>query len=154
MATRSFICKSLPNNTIVGVYCHYDGYPSGVGATLTTHYATDERVTALLNLGSISQLEPRLVPDLGDTHTFDNPAKNVTVAYHRDRGEAMSTTTFPSIHELVEDVTNQLGVEFVYIWDSNEWVTMDLTLNADFSSNCAAVDRLKPTVSVMTTSRG
>ena len=66
----------------------------------------------------------------------------------------MSTTTFPSIHELVEDVTNQLGVEFVYIWDSNEWVTMDLTLNADFSSNCAAVDRLKPTVSVMTTSRG
>ena len=71
----------------------------------------------------------------------------------------MSTTTFPSIHELVEDVTNQLGVEFVYIWDSNEWVTMDLTLNANFSrerfsSNCAVVDRLKPTVSVMTTSRG
>ena len=133
MSTRSFICKSLPNNTIVGVYCHFDGYPSGVGATLTTHYATDERVTALLNLGSISQLHPRLVPDLGDTHTFDNPAKNVTVAYHRDRGEAMSTTTFPSLDVMVEDVANQLGVEFVYIWDSNEWVTMDLTLNSDLS---------------------
>ena len=133
MSTRSFICKSLPNNTIVGVYCHFDGYPSGVGATLSTHYATDERVTALLNLGSISQLQPRLVPDLGDTHTFDNPAKNVTVAYHRDRGEAMSTTTFPSLDVMVEDVANQLGVEFVYIWDSNEWVTMDLTLNSDLS---------------------
>ena len=133
MSTRSFICKSLPNNTIVGVYCHYDGYPSGVGATLTTHYATDERVTALLNLGSISQLHPRLVPDLGDTHTFDNPAKNVTVAYHRDRGEAMSTTTFPSLDVMVENVAHQLGVEFVYIWDSNEWVTMDLTLNSDLS---------------------
>ena len=133
MATRSFICKSLPNNTIVGVYCHFDGYPSGVGATLTTHYATDERVTALLNLGSISQLHPRLVPDLGDTHTFDNPAKNVTVAYHRDRGEAMSTTTFPSLDVMVENVAHQLGVEFVYIWDSNEWVTMDLTLNSDLS---------------------
>ena len=133
MSTRSFICKSLPNNTIVGVYCHYDGYPSGVGATLTTHYATDERVTALLNLGSISQLHPQLVPDLGDTHTFDNPAKNVTVAYHRDRGEAMSTTTFPSLDVMVENVAHQLGVEFVYIWDSNEWVTMDLTLNSDLS---------------------
>ena len=133
MSTRSFICKSLPNNTIVGVYCHYDGYPSGVGATLTTHYATDERVTALLNLGSISQLHPRLVPDLGDTHTFDNPAKNVTVAYHRDRGEALSTTTFPSLDVMVENVAHQLGVEFVYIWDSNEWVTMDLTLNSDLS---------------------
>ena len=137
MATRSFICKSLPNNTIVGVYCHYDGYPSGVGATLTTHYATDERVTALLNLGSISQLHPRLVPDLGDTHTFDNPAKNVTVAYHRDRGEAMSTTTFPSLDVMVENVAHQLGVEFVYIWDSNEWVTMDLTLNSDLSFETA-----------------
>lgn len=133
MSTRSFICKPLPNNTIVGVYCHYDGYPSGVGATLSTHYATDERVTALLNLGSISQLHPRLVPDLGDTHTFDNPAKNVTIAYHRDRGEAMSTTTFPSLGVMVTDVAGQLGVDFVYIWNSNEWVTMDLTLNSDLS---------------------
>ena len=137
MATRSFICKSLPNNTIVGVYCHYDGYPNGVGATLTTHYATDERVKALLNLGSISQLHPRLVPDLGDTHTFEKPAKNVTVAYHRDRGEALSTTTFPSLDMMVENVAHQLGVEFVYIWDSNEWVTMDLTLNSDLSFETA-----------------
>ena len=137
MATRSFICKSLPNNTIVGVYCHYDGYPSGVGATLANHYTTDERVTALLSLGSISQLHPRLVPNLGDTHTFDNPAKNVTIAYHRDRGEAMSTTTFPSLDVMVENVAYQLGVEFVYIWDSNEWVTMDLTLNSDLSFETA-----------------
>lgn len=140
MSTRSFICKSLPNNTIVGVYCHFDGYPSGVGATLSTHYTTDERVTALLNLGSISQLHPRLVPDLGDTHTFDKPAKNVTVAYHRDRGEALSTTTFPSLDVMVTDVANQLGVEFVYIWDSNEWITMDLTLNADLSFETAQSD--------------
>jgi len=133
MATRSFICKSLPNNTVVGVYCHYDGYPSGVGATLSTHYTTTPRVDALLSLGSISQLHPRLVPDLGDTHTFDNPANNVTVAYHRDRGEAMSSTTFPSLDVMVANVADQLGVEFVYIWDGNEWVTMDLTLNADFS---------------------
>ena len=154
MSTRSFICKSLPNNTIVGVYCHYDGYPKGVGETLANHYTTTHRVDELLSLGKISILAPLLRPAPREAHTFDNPAKNVTVAYHRDRGEAMCTTTFPPIHELVEDVTNQLGVEFVYIWDSNEWVTMDLTLNADFSSNCAAVDRLKPTVSVMTTSRG
>ena len=132
MATRSFICKSLPNNTIVGVYCHYDGYPSGVGATLSTHYTTTPRVDALLSLGSISQLHPRLVPDLGDTHTFDNPANNVTVAYHRDRGEAMSSTTFPSLDVMVANVADQLGVEFVYIWDGNEWVTLDLTLNSDF----------------------
>ena len=133
MATRSFICKSLPNNTVVGVYCHYDGYPSGVGATLSTHYATTPRVDALLSLGSISQLHPRLVPDLGDTHTFDNPANNVTIAYHRDRGEAMSSTTFPSLDVMVADVADQIGVEFVYIWDGHAWVTLDLTLNADFS---------------------
>ena len=133
MSTRSFICKSLPNNTIVGVYCHYDGYPKGVGETLANHYTTDERVEALLSLGSISQLHPRLVPNLGDTHTFNNPAKNVTIAYHRDRGEDMHTTTFSSLDVMVENVAHQLGVQFVYIWDSNEWVTMDLTLNSDLS---------------------
>lgn len=133
MATRSFICKSLPNNTVVGVYCHYDGDPSGVGATLANHYTTDERVEALLSLGSISQLNPRLVPNLGDTHTFEKPASNVTVAYHRDRGEDMHTTTFPSLDVMVENVAHQMGAEFVYIWDSNEWVTMDLTLNSDLS---------------------
>jgi len=133
MSTRSFICKSFPNNTVVGVYCHYDGYPSGVGATLSTYYTTTPRVDALLSLGSISQLHPRLVPDLGDTHTFDKPAANVTIAYHRDRGEAMSSTTFPSLDVMVANVADQLGVEFVYIWDGAAWVTLDLTLNADFS---------------------
>ena len=137
MATRSFICKSLPklyqNHTVVGIYCHFDGYPSGVGATLATHYTTAARVDALLSLGSISQLHPRLVPDLGETHTFDNPAVGVTVAYHRDRGEAMRETTFPSLDVMVSDVADQLGVEFVYIWDGSAWVTLDLTLNADFS---------------------
>ena len=140
MATRSFICKSLPKLrqateevTVVGVYCHYDGYPAGVGATLSTYYTTKERVDALLSLGSISELHPRLVPDLGETHTFDNPAVGVTVAYHRDRGEAHRETTFPSLDVMVSDVADQLGVEFVYIWDGAAWVTLDLTLNADFS---------------------
>ena len=137
MATRSFICKSLPklyqNRTVVGIYCHFDGYPSGVGATLSTHYTTEARVDALLSLGSIFRLHPRLVPDLGETHTFDNPAVGVTVDYHRDRGEAMSSTTFPSLDVMVADVADQIGVEFVYIWDGHAWVTLDLTLNADFS---------------------
>jgi hypothetical protein len=110
MATRSFICKSLPklyqNHTVVGVYCHYDGYPAGVGATLSTHYTTEARVDALLSLGSISRLHPRLVPDLDETHTFDNPAVGVTVAYHRDRGEAMRETTFPSLDVMVSDVAD------------------------------------------------
>ena len=137
MATRSFICKSLPklyqNHTIVGIYCHYDGYPAGVGATLSTHYTTEERVDALLSLGSISQLHPRLVPMLDETHTFDNPAVGVTVAYHRDRGEAMREMTFPSLDVMVSDVADQLGVEFVYIWDGTAWVTLDLGSNTVLS---------------------
>jgi hypothetical protein len=45
----------------------------------------------------------------------------------------MSSTTFPSLDVMVANVADQLGVEFVYIWDGAAWVTMDLTLNADFS---------------------
>lgn len=45
----------------------------------------------------------------------------------------MRSVSFPSLDVMVSDVADQLGVEFVYIWAPDAWVTMDLTVNADFS---------------------
>ena len=46
MATRSFIAKyDYIAEEYTAIYCHWDGYVSGVGLTLRDHYNTDEKVT-------------------------------------------------------------------------------------------------------------
>ena len=72
MATRSRIGIENENGTISSIYCHWDGYPEGVGATLKECYKDRDVVKSLIELGDISSL--------GDD-IFS------TVAYHRDRGE-------------------------------------------------------------------
>ena len=61
-----------------------------------------------MELGALSYLAPRVKPNPGETHTFDNPAKDVTVAYHRDRGDELRTG-----HDDPE--------EFDYVWDGEKW---------------------------------
>ena len=58
MSTRSNIARLDPETgRVTSVYCHYDGYPAGVGATLREFYKTDNTVAALLALGDLSMLE-------------------------------------------------------------------------------------------------
>lgn len=52
MATRSLIGINTDEG-IRAIYCHFDGYPDHVGTILCTHYATAERVEALISLGCI-----------------------------------------------------------------------------------------------------
>lgn len=64
MATRSLICiyknnhiRGISEGDIIGVYCHYDGYPSHNGKILKEHYNTIEKVEELISFGSMSYLE-------------------------------------------------------------------------------------------------
>lgn len=41
-------------NLWLGVYCHWDGYPDGVGAELKKHYDTYEKALNLILLGQLS----------------------------------------------------------------------------------------------------
>ena len=56
MSTRSVIAVA-GNGKVEGVYCHFDGYFSGVGATLNERYNTEEQVQELISHGGISSLE-------------------------------------------------------------------------------------------------
>ena len=112
MATRSFIGKQLPNGHITGVYCHFDGYPDGVGNTLEDHYITEDQVDALLDLGSLSQLGPDLTS---------------TVAYARDRGEEKAyPLEYESLDDLEGNVGSDLGAEYAYVWMVDCWETISL----------------------------
>ena len=92
MATRSTIAKRNEDGSITQIYCHWDGYVlGGVGETLFNHYNTPELVDQLIALGDLSSLREKPTPTEGE-HTFDEPQADVTVAYHRDRGEEWKDT--------------------------------------------------------------
>lgn len=60
MSTNSQIGIKYNDNCYKTIYCHFDGYPSGVGHTLLTRYNNLEAVEALIELGAISSLENTL----------------------------------------------------------------------------------------------
>jgi hypothetical protein len=57
MATRSTIGLKTSDGKVTAIYCHWDGYPEGVGAGLVQFYNTPQQVAELINLGGISSLQ-------------------------------------------------------------------------------------------------
>lgn len=55
MSTRCKIGRMYEDGTVRAINVHYDGYPSGVGRTLLSHY-DDGNIEELLDLGSIASL--------------------------------------------------------------------------------------------------
>lgn len=107
MSTSSFIGIIGPDSVISGVYCHYDGYPEGVGQTLTDNYKTTESVNTLLALGDLSSLGTSL---------------EECEAYHRDRGDEMSEPiVFTDHNDMMNNVWKELGAEYAYVWDGTGW---------------------------------
>lgn len=113
MSTRSAIIAKTETG-YAGIYCHFDGYPSGVGQKLFTHYQDPEKVAALIALGDISSLGRRVVPE--GEHSYDSPEEDTTVAYGRDRGEkgtdAFSAPTLAEVEEYFNQAVN--GYHYVY----------------------------------------
>jgi hypothetical protein len=97
MATRSRIAIENQDGTVSSIYCHFDGYLSGVGKKLFNHY-DKEKLEKLIELGDISSL--------GES-TED------TVAYCRDRGEDLHSTHYLSVEGLFENCFRS-GEEYVY----------------------------------------
>jgi hypothetical protein len=97
MATRSRIAIEKQDGTVTSIYCHWDGYTSGVGKMLEKWYTTQAKVEALIELGDISSL------DMTPTST---------VAYHRDRGEDFSQFE----HKDVEDFFSGNYQEYGYLF--------------------------------------
>lgn len=56
MATRSTIGIKSEDGTIKAIYCHWDGYPEGVGVGLVENYNSKAQAEALIALGGFSSL--------------------------------------------------------------------------------------------------
>ena len=103
MATRSNIGARQEDGTIKAIYCHWDGYPEGVGATLAEHYTDPAKVEALLNLGDFSSIA-------------DNIEEIQSYAQQGESGtEARTFTTLEEWVEMLEGA----GIEYLYLFEKD-----------------------------------
>lgn len=119
MATRSRIAIENEDGTVTSIYCHFDGYPSGVGETLQRCYTDPEKVKKLIALGSISSLHENVDIPEGVGHSFENQVKGITVAYHRDRGEDFYQQQNASVDEFFKGDIEEYGYLFT---QEEQWI--------------------------------
>lgn len=151
MSTNSTIKIKRKDGTETGIYCHYDGYVEGVGATLQLAYNTAEKVEALLKLGDLSILGYYTDPKPGEEHSFDGKRQeNVCVAYHRDRGEAFCQSNgsceyiytfdereacwFVEEEQPVRDTEAQSFLSINTFWRHKKRLLLDAIMACDFTT--------------------
>jgi hypothetical protein len=109
MSTRSYIGTLKEDKQVFFVYCHFDGYPTGVGRILREYYDRPEDVVNLLSFGNISTLAT-LIED--------------TVFYGRDRQETNQEQKQTTYDEYLPSAGSEdSGIEYKYLFDeySEEW---------------------------------
>ena len=132
MSTRAGIGMLMPDWTIKAIYLHRDGSPfeCAAGGILAQYYNTTERVEMLLELGDLSTLGAKIFPDAKTPHSWENPQPDVTVAYHRDRGEAPHPpTVFTDLYDYETKGPEVFGAEYLYLFVDGQWIACDLSRN-------------------------
>jgi hypothetical protein len=105
MATRSTIALSVPEG-FRAVYCHWDGDPEGVGATLKNSYSTLEQARSLVEKGDLSTL--------GDTLESSE--------FYTSRGEELKVETFKSESDWLE-WASACSCEYAHLFKDDKWIT-------------------------------
>lgn len=120
MATRSYIGVRNPDASVDYIYCHFDGYPEGVGQILLNHYTDMDKVNALLKLGDLSVLGKE-IGEKQDFNDYKNLNRDWCLAYGRDRGEKNTSAKTGDYKELISDKS----VDYVYVFDGDYWECFD-----------------------------
>ena len=57
MSTRAMIGYLSPEDSVTGIYSHWDGYPTGLGHNLMKFYGNPRRVLHLIDGGDVSAID-------------------------------------------------------------------------------------------------
>ena len=108
MATRSFISRFNPETDMYeSIYCHWDGYPQGVGVTLRDNYSYGDSPAVLMKFGDISSLKPTLFETQKEAYKL--------------RGDSdVDAKIFRFMSEMMEYYRN-MSCEYGYIWRDGKW---------------------------------
>ena len=113
MATRSCIGIQLPDESILSVYHHWDGYPAWLGRILKTHYNTKEEVSALIDGGDMSCCWTKERWDQQEEVDTYGPQ------YYSQRGEECPPRLDKNLDEYLADSGDE---EYAYIFTKRGWV--------------------------------
>lgn len=105
MGTRSGISIINLDDSIESIYCHYDGYLLGVGATLLKSYSTIASVRALIALGGISYLSETISETSGRAYTT--------------RGEELEIRKYPCLHAMPVINWEESDQEYQYFFQES-----------------------------------
>jgi hypothetical protein len=100
MSTNSKISVMLPDGSIKAVYCHFDGYVSGVGVELLTYFDTYEKALELVEGGDIESISHGIIKRMNGIN--DEPY------IHPNRNDFMSYCE-----------------EYMYLFLDNRWILVD-----------------------------
>ena len=110
MGTRSRIGIQLADDSILSIYCHYDGYPEFNGVKLQEHFNSYELATELIDGGDISCLW---------TNTgWNNEVLPTTGAlYYSSRGEDCPPRLDATFGKYIGN-----NEEYAYLFTNGKWV--------------------------------
>jgi hypothetical protein len=84
---------------------------------LTQNYNSEELATKLVSLGDASYID-RLLEPTSDFHKFGTPEPDVSMFYHRDRGEPWSNCA-TTMYNTKKEMFNSFY--YSYIWEDGQW---------------------------------
>ncbi len=119
MSTRSFIGYIKSDNSIEGIYCHWDGYPKHHLLILEKSYIKLDKVLDLIKIGPISELNH----EIGEQHSFHSPTPNWVISYPRDRregGDVYETINYSSVSEMKQKIPDS-GMDYFYLYSNGIW---------------------------------
>jgi hypothetical protein len=95
------------DGTYDAVYCHFDGYPEGVGSvgdTLHKHYVSEEKIKQLIAGGDMSCIKPSIED----------------CEFYTKRGEDFHNYKKLPLN-LLRESAEDVGCEYLYMFYKGEW---------------------------------
>ena len=114
MSTRSRIGILLPDDSILSVYHHWDGYPEWLGVTLKEHYNTKEDIAKLIDGGNMSSCYSDNQYDEEKQEFVKNDPKPEYYGGDDERPRLSRNFT-----QFAFD--SKSGDEYLYLFVDNEW---------------------------------
>lgn len=110
MSTNCMIAyHSKAVGDVVATYCHYDGYPEGVGHTLASHYNGEFVAESVSIMGYLSALKPDLGQSVAESANHEPPRE------------------YESLDEFLSEMAKCPWIEYVYVWADGGWKVLSAT---------------------------
>jgi hypothetical protein len=137
----------MHGDKVKSIYCHWDGYLEGVGATLLKHYDS-AKANHIVALGDMSSLQA----EIGEKHKFspfdqqelsneefEKQFGDMCTFYGRDRGEkGVEFKVAQTFDEFLEQCYNS-GAEYYYIMRDGTWYCGDTYGSSPLSTKLTAL---------------